>query len=109
MKKRIVLWLDKLFFSIPCIKCTVGFTCLYYKEILDIYISPAVEWVVNPETGEKEIKFPCPPPPKWHRSWMCTVEYWLAELIYWYLKKNRDIIRETKKTPYHYSDEVKYS
>ena len=78
MREIIVLLCDKVFWAIPYVKYTTGFTCMYYTEILHIAISPADDSL--------------PAPPQWYKPWMWKIQYKFAHKIFNYLKDNSDCI-----------------
>lgn len=77
MKKKIVFICNKIFWKLPW--GGGGRTWKYYKEILNIYVSPA--------RGMCET-------PKWCKPWMWNAEHYLADILFDFLKKNKEITRE---------------
>ena len=76
MRRVVVILCDKVFWKLPW--GGGGRTWKYYNEILNISISPS----------ENMCK-----PPKWCKPWMWKLEHSIANTLFQFLKRNKEILQ----------------
>jgi hypothetical protein len=96
MKKKWVLFLDNVLHHLICYKTSFGFHYQYSLEIFNTYIEPITKIIGDP-WGDYHIEIVWSKPPKWYKNWMRSIEYYIAQKIYAYLLKNKEILKRNKK------------
>ena len=96
MKKKWVILLDKVLHQLIYYKTDFYFHYQYSKELLDTYIEPITKIEGDP-WGDYHIEIVWEKPPKWYMNWMRSIEYVIAQKIYAFLLKKKEILVGNKK------------
>lgn len=79
-----------MLFHLVCVKYSFGWHWEYEKEIYNTNISPIEKW--DYETGALIAIYPDANMPKWYKGWMRKIEEPIANKIFNYLLKNKDML-----------------